>query len=286
MVMKYLKAVRLNNIILLSILFWGLISQHYFNELIFSFDHIWLFLSIIFTLCSGYLINNYYDFNSDNINKKSIKGISKRKYLLYYFINLIMSFACLFISNLSGGWFQLIMICHFLVFTYSLRLQHLPLIGNLLVASLCVIAISIPEFISNENLMNLSFNMEESIAFTYLICCFGFTLIRELVKDIEDIKGDKDVNSKTLPIIIGTKATIVTVILISIVMFGFLFYGLISTPINIKYILFYVPIITFSIYFIFNAFKGLNQNNYARLSSLIKFKFFTASIWLYLSLFL
>ena len=284
--MKYLKSVRLNNIILLSILFWGLISHHYINELSFSFDHLWLFLSIIFTLCSGYLINNYYDFNSDNINKKSIKGISKRKYLLYYFINLILSFTCLLISNLSGGWFQLIMICHFLVFTYSLRIQHLPLIGNILVASLCLIAISIPEFISNKNLMNLSFNMEESIAFTYLFSSFGFTLIRELVKDIEDIKGDKEANSKTLPIIIGTKATIVTVILISIVMFGLLFYGLISTPINIKYILFYIPIIIFSIYFIYNAFKGLNQNNYPRLSRLIKLKFFTASIWLYLSLFI
>ena len=281
--MKYLKAIRIKNIILLSILFWGLILQHYLNELYFSFDHLWLFLAIIFTLSSGYLINNYYDFNSDIINNKSIKSISKKDYLIFYFINLIISFLCLFISDLSGGWFQLVMICHFSVYIYSLKTQHIPLLGNLMVASLCAISISIPEFISNKNFLNLSFNLQESIGFTFLFFSFGFTLIREIIKDIEDIKGDNSTNSKTLPIILGIKPSIIIVILISLMMLVMLIYGMLSSPFTILYVLFYVPIIILSVAFIFKAFQGINQNNYSTLSSLIKLKFFTASIWLYLS---
>ena len=281
--MKYLKAIRINNIILLSILFWGLISQHYKEELRFSFDHLWLFLAIIFTLCSGYLINNYYDFNSDIINNKSIKGISKKEYLVYYFINLFLSFLCLFISDLSGGWFQLVMICHFSVFLYSLKTQHIPLLGNLMVAGLCAIAISIPEFISNKNFLNLSFNLQESIAFTFLFFSFGFTLIREIIKDMEDIKGDQKTNSKTLPIVIGIKPSKIIVILISLMMLVMLIYGMLSSPFTMLYILFYFPLIILSVAFIYKAFEGLDQNNYSTLSRLIKLKFFTASIWLYLS---
>ena len=281
--MKYLKAIRINNIILLSILFWGLTSQHYKEELRFSFDHLWLFLAIIFTLCSGYLINNYYDFNSDIINNKSIKGISKKEYLVYYFINLFLSFLCLFISDLSGGWFQLVMICHFSVFLYSLKTQHIPLLGNLMVAGLCAIAISIPEFISNKNFLNLSFNLQESIAFTFLFFSFGFTLIREIIKDMEDIKGDQKTNSKTLPIVIGIKPSKIIVILISLMMLVMLIYGMLSSPFTMLYILFYFPLIILSVAFIYKAFEGLDQNNYSPLSRLIKLKFFTASIWLYLS---
>tara|TARA_Y100000385_G_scaffold69783_1_gene69976 strand:- start:1826 stop:2680 length:855 start_codon:yes stop_codon:yes gene_type:complete len=281
--MKYLKAIRINNIILLSILFWGLTSQHFKEELRFSFDHLWLFLAIIFTLCSGYLINNYYDFNSDIINNKSIKGISKKEYLVYYFINLFLSFLCLFISDLSGGWFQLVMICHFSVFLYSLKTQHIPLLGNLMVAGLCAIAISIPEFISNKNFLNLSFNLQESIAFTFLFFSFGFTLIREIIKDMEDIKGDQKTNSKTLPIVIGIKPSKIIVILISLMMLVMLIYGMLSSPFTMLYILFYFPLIILSVAFIYKAFEGLDQNNYSTLSRLIKLKFFTASIWLYLS---
>ena len=281
--MKYLKAIRINNIILLSILFWGLISQHYKEELRFSFDHLWLFLAIIFTLCSGYLINNYYDFNSDIINNKSIKGISKKEYLVYYFINLFLSFLCLFISDLSGGWFQLVMICHFSVYLYSLKTQHIPVVGNLMVAGLCAIAISIPEFISNKNFLNLSFNLQESIAFTFLFFSFGFTLIREIIKDMEDIKGDQKTNSKTLPIVIGIKPSKIIVILISLMMLVMLIYGMLSSPFTMLYILFYFPLIILSVAFIYKAFEGLDQNNYSTLSRLIKLKFFTASIWLYLS---
>lgn len=280
--MKYLKAIRINNIILLSILFWGLISQHYKEELCFSLDHLWLFLAIIFTLCSGYLINNYYDFNSDGINNKSIKGISQKKYLVYYFINLFLSFLCLFISDLSGGWFQLVMICHFSVFLYSLKTQHIPIVGNLMVAGLCAISISIPEFISNKNFLNLSFNLQESIAFTFLFFSFGFTLIREIIKDMEDMKGDQKTNSKTLPIVIGIKPSIIVVLLISLMMLLLLIYGMLSSPFTMLYVLFYISLIILSVAFILKAFQGLDQNNYSTLSRLIKLKFFTASIWLYL----
>ena len=152
-----------------------------------------------------------------------------------------------------------------------------------MVAGLCAIAISIPEFISHNNTINLSFNLEESFAFTFLFFSFGFTLIREIIKDMEDMEGDQKTNSKTLPIVIGIKPSIIVVLLISLIMLLLLIYGMLSSPFTMLYVLFYISLIILSVAFIFKAFQGLDQNNYSTLSRLIKLKFFTASIWLDLS---
>ena len=57
MVKKYFKAIRIKNLALLSLLFWGLMLHHYSENFSFNVDHLWLFFSVIFTTSSGYLIN-------------------------------------------------------------------------------------------------------------------------------------------------------------------------------------------------------------------------------------
>ena len=284
MVIHYFKSIRLINIILIGILFWGLIAHHYQNGLHFKFDHFWLFLSIVFTLCSGYLINNYYDFESDIINEKGIKEISRKYYLKAYLIHFILSFVCLFISNLSGGWIQLVMICHFLVFIYSFKFQHVPLIGNLVVAFLCTIAICIPEHLAGNKISILNFNLTDSISSTYIFFCFGLTFIREIIKDLEDFEGDSMTRSITLPVFIGIKNPSLFVVLFTLLMLGLLIFGLLSTPFNLIYSLFYFPTIALLLYFLIQLIKTFNQLPYSYLSKLIKINFFVASAWLYISM--
>ena len=74
MVKNYLKSVRITNLILLGVLFWGIMYQTYNNEFSFCMDHLLLFLAIISTTASGYLVNNYYDIRSDEINGKSFEN--------------------------------------------------------------------------------------------------------------------------------------------------------------------------------------------------------------------
>ncbi len=284
MVSKYFQSIRLINITLIGILYWGLLTHHYLCELNFKIDHFWLFLSIVFTLCSGYLINNYYDFESDKINNKKIEGISRKYYLKAYLIHLILSFFFLFISNLSGGWIQLVMICHLLVFIYSFKFQHIPLLGNILVAFLCAIVICIPEHLAGNEISISNFNLKDSISSTYILFCFGLTIIREIIKDLEDYEGDSSTKSKTLPVLLGIKTSSVFVVLFSILVLILLIFGLTSTPFDLIYLIFYLPMIGLHLYLVIQLIKTFNQLPYAFLSRLIKIKFFVASAWLYISM--
>ena len=107
MVKNYLKSIRFVNLILLFLLFWGLLFQikpnPFFSTV--NLDTILLSLSIILTTAAGYLINNFFDFNSDAINgKKSILFFQK---LLSYFIHysyliiVLLGFYIKFIGSLD-----------------------------------------------------------------------------------------------------------------------------------------------------------------------------------------
>ena len=83
MVISYLKSIRYLNLLLLSILFWGLMIHQYQRELTPELDHFWLFIAILFTTICGYQINNYYDIPSDKINQKAIDKLSEGFYLKF-----------------------------------------------------------------------------------------------------------------------------------------------------------------------------------------------------------
>ena len=118
MVKNYFKAIRIKNLGLLSLLFWGLMLHNYSESFSIKTDKILLFLSIITTTAAGYLINNYFDLKSDVINNKNISGLSKKKYYLLYLAHVLLSFIFLFASDISSAWIQLVMVCHFIIYLY------------------------------------------------------------------------------------------------------------------------------------------------------------------------
>ena len=205
MVISYLNSIRYINLLLLSVLFWGLMIHQYHRELTPETDHFWLYTAILFTTICGYHINNYYDIKSDKINQKAIDKLSEGFYLKSYLLHFFISFLVLLISDLSGQWFLVIMFTHLALIAYSARIKNWPLLGNIIVAILCSILVIIPESINKANFNFEDLNLANNTNMIYVIFCFGLTLIREITKDMEDIKGDKAVNSKTLPVISGIK---------------------------------------------------------------------------------
>ena len=123
------------------------------------------------------------------------------------FLHFFFSFLVLFISDLSGQWFLLIMFTHLALIAYSTRIKNWPLLGNIIIAILCSILVIIPEGLNKANFNFEDFNLAKNTNMVYVSFCFALTLIREIIKDMEDINGDKAVNSKTLPIILGIKST-------------------------------------------------------------------------------
>ena len=242
-----------------------------------------LSLSIIFTASSGYLINNLNDIKSDLTNNKNQFGFTKRYYLITYLLNVACSFIFLFLSGLSGAWIQLVFYCHLLVISYSILLQHIPLLGNLAVALLCGIVLYIPSVIQRGFYFETTFNLNESVVELYVIFCVLFTIARELIKDIEDINGDLTIQSKTFPIVFGITPTKGLIALIFISSSLLLSLGLIRTPFSISSFSFFIPSLVITFVLLLSTLLAKETTSFQKLSKLIKLLFLFSTLWLYVN---
>ena len=288
MVKNYLKSIRFVNLILLFLLFWGLLIQHeskpFFSSI--NLDAILLSLSIILTTASGYLINNFFDFNSDAINGKNQFYFSKSHYLISYIIHVLISFILIFITDLSGAWIQLVFYCHSLVLFYSVFLQHIPIIGNLSVAVLCGIVVYIPHILQTGFQWDNNFNLLEANAELLVIFSMLFTLARELIKDVEDLKGDQKTNSNTIAVAFGVRTSKILIISVFFTSFLILVYSCFMTPFTINSLCFFIPTVVITGLLIFKSIKSNNRDAFTELSKLVKIQFFTATVWLYIEVIL
>jgi len=287
MVKNYLKSIRFVNLILLFLLFWGLLIQHEskpFSSV--NLDTLLLSLSIILTTASGYLINNFFDFNSDAINGKNQFYFSKSHYLISYIIHVLLSFIFIFITDLSGAWIQLVFYCHSLVLFYSVFLQHIPIIGNLSVAVLCGIVVYIPHILQTGFQWDNNFNLHEANAELLVIFSMLFTLARELIKDVEDLKGDQKTNSNTIAVAFGVRTSKILIISVFFTSFLILVYSCFMTPLTINSLCFFIPTVVITGLLIFKSIKSNNRDAFTELSKLVKIQFFTATVWLYIEVIL
>jgi 4-hydroxybenzoate polyprenyltransferase len=149
----------------------------------------------------GYIINDYMDVMLDLINKpgKVIVGktISRRWAM---FLHLLLNGLALFFALLIGKKIALlVLICAICLWLYSQFLKKTYLAGNLLVAALTAFTIWIL-YVFNPNIMQAGI-------WVYSLFAFGTTLIREIIKDAEDLRGDQKFKSRTLPIVVGIRKT-------------------------------------------------------------------------------
>ena len=284
MVKKYFKAIRIKNLALLGLIFWGLMLHNYSESFSFEIDHFLLFTSVIVTTASGYLINNYYDINSDKINNKNIENLSKTFYGNCYLLHLFTSLLVLFISDLSPGWLNLVIITHILVYLYSLKLQHWPIIGNLLVALLSSIVLLIPYWLSGDFWELENFNISENLNQIFVIFCFLLSMKREIVKDMEDIQGDLKTGSYTLAIIAGQKFSKIILSILVLISIGFLIICVLESILNIQIIFFFLTMISLLVAFLYKTYLSFEKSDFKTLSNLLKINFLAAGIWLYILL--
>lgn len=224
---KYISLLRVQNLlivsILMSILYYGLILPKFSYEGIGSvFNQFQYPVFILITLIitgSAYIVNDIFDISSDKINKpqKALIGNSisiKNAYRFYFillFAGLVLSLWIAISINKFHYIFLYISPVAFLYF-YSRFFKKTFLAGNLLVSffSMGVPAILIIfeynelELLKNKNQENYSFLI--SIFGAFMIFSFLMTLYREIIKDIEDIEGDKYLDANTLPIKMGVEA--------------------------------------------------------------------------------
>jgi 4-hydroxybenzoate polyprenyltransferase len=167
------------------------------------FTDVWLFIlsaSTILIAAAGYIINDYYDVKIDLINKPERVVIGKsitRRYAIFFHTALsFLGVALGLLINWKVG--AINFVCAFLLWLYSNNLKRQPLIGNVVVSFLTGLSVFILVFLY-EQLFPL--------VVAYSLFAFFMTLIREVVKDMEDVKGDNSFGCKTLPIVWGIRKT-------------------------------------------------------------------------------
>ena len=172
--------------------------------------------AVFFETAAGNVINDYFDYNIDLVNKPerpipsgriSLKNGRNYAYLLF-----LAGTVCGFlISYMTNNWipFIIVLIADVVLYLYAYKLKATPLIGNLAVGFMTGFGFVFGGFcINNPNIIMTSIFLG--------FFAFVMTTAREIIKDIEDVEGDKKDGARTLPIIIGKKkpAILATILII------------------------------------------------------------------------
>ena len=190
-----------------------------------------LLIVTILIAASGYIVNDIYDYNLDQINKpeKVVLGkfLKSRDaiiiYMMFNCLAIVLSiFLCMKIEQeIYILVFLLIIYCLWL---YSKKLKKYKTIGNILVAFFISLSILNVPLFSYKNILSDDRFFVFLIISIFSVLAFLINVKREIIKDIEDIEGDKIHKVKSLPIIFGTKKSkLVTIIIGIILMFAISF---------------------------------------------------------------
>ena len=266
---------------------YALINSFIINPSLTSVDFIILSLSILFITAGGYIINDLYDIEADTINKPLkvyiSKSISKKNAWFIYLLSSTLGVSLgIYLSVIKNSDFLSFYFIGttLLLFLYSVLLKKQVFIGNLCISLLVALPIYLLyKFDSNSKTISniLQYFFLSIAVFYYMFFAFLTTMIREIIKDIEDINGDYTVKLKTLPILIGkTRARNISIFL-SVVLLLFLFLVSSNYFISKKYflgtIMLMISIIV--VHFIFKSWNAITKKQFHYLSNLMKLIMFT-----------
>ena len=216
--------------------------------------NIWfIVLSSSFSISGGYIINNFYDSDKDLINRplKTIleKEISGRtRLIVYIFLNII---ALIFSALVSLKAFLFFSFYILGIFVYSIKISKYPFIGNFL----SVLLVITPFFAIA--LYYKNFSME---IITHALFLFFVILIKEIIKDLKNLKGDFTMNYLTIPVIYGDKLTKGYITIYVFLVIGICFNLITKYDISLM-VYFYFFSIPFFFLFLYLLWK-FNDNKY------------------------
>lgn len=215
----YLKLVRLPNLLVVvltqALVFYHLIKPAFQQNAIHIALKDWQFWSIsaacVMVTAAGYIINDILDADGDAVNRPGTNvvhkiGVANCRYFYLSLVLLGFGFCLLLAFSLQ----QQKLLWLYPVTTgalalYSRYIKPLPLVGNLLVALLCAGVPSLIALAERDGIAELLHLEPFKVRLLIIYICFAFltTLLRELIKDLEDLKGDIILGRQTLPIVLG-----------------------------------------------------------------------------------
>ena len=233
------------------------------SSILFDFQLFLLILSSSIAIASGYIINNFYDYEKDLINKpiksKIDKVIRKRTKLSLY---ITLNFLCIYTSSLVS-WRAVLFfsIYIFVIWLYSHKLKRTLFIGNVVSSLLSVI----PFFI-----ILIYYKNFELIIFLYAIFLFLIVYMREIIKDLENIKGDFTLDYRTIPVVYGEKSSKYLLSIVSLLTLAIIYILLSGFDTGMMFYYYYFSIAVL-LFFIIVLWKYDSKKYYNFLHNLLKF---------------
>ena len=235
--MHFIQLIRPINLFIIGFTMYGLgwylegVSNYNEGAGLMSIEFALLVFSTMMIAAAGNIINDYFDVKADRVNKPErliIGKFVKRRVAIatHWIINIFAFVIALYLSwKLDTFWYLFIHLFSInLLWYYSVYLKRKFLIGNILIALLTALVPIIVGFyfydVQNTSAYNLNqhsapFPIETSnfillLSFGFAGSAFLLNLARDIIKDMEDVKGDKKINAKTLPIVLGfTKSKVI-----------------------------------------------------------------------------
>lgn len=307
----YLQLLRVGNLTFVAILLYvmekwvatPLLQLEQFGELMPWWVLTLLIVSVVGIAAGGYVINDYFDVKIDRINRPDnlvvTRIISRDTAMhLFYGLTAVGVIAGTVVAWWAHSWTLLFtyVVIPGLLWFYSASYKRMFLIGNLVVAFASAI---VPLLVAIANADYLHHLYQNALAYSPIVgelyvwtggfAAFAFLLtwVREIVKDIEDIEGDREMECRTLPIVWGDKvakiiATILLVViatLIVYILFAVLPFSHEWKSLPTRYVVFglIVPILC-SIVLLWAA---NNRTEYHRVQTIIKFTMFMGMLFSY-----
>ncbi|MEZ4873921.1 MAG: geranylgeranylglycerol-phosphate geranylgeranyltransferase [Flavobacteriaceae bacterium] len=285
--LPYVKIIRPINLLLI------IVAQFLINYFLFEpfeieltltpFSFLILVMATVCIAAGGNIINDIYDVGIDTINKpKRVivgKSISEKTAYTYYMLltstGVVLGFV---LSNVIGksNLAVVFILVAALLYWYASFLKSVLLLGNILISLLVGFSLLLLVLFNifpslNEMDKPIQLLLSKTVL-GYAIAAFYFNLMREIVKDIQDINGDKNGGRTTLPMVLGISRT--TLLLFAMALFGlfllllFCYHNLYTHPVVLFYFIFLIcgPLLVFAM----KAWSASKPKDFQRLSLLLK----------------
>lgn len=296
---SYLRLIRIPNLLILAfgqfavqyLIIRPVLSIYQVDLQLSALDFAMLVISTVLLAAAGYAINDYYDVESDRINKPGKNMASsepgrRRVYVLYISMNII---ACVlgFVVAFRAGSFKLgfvQVVLALVLFYYSLKYKRLFLTGNIvvsLITAFSLLMVWLFEFFAIKQNPEVFTTLMGSFGrITWLVgglSAFAFltNLIREIVKDAEDVEGDRAMGCNTLAVNSGTGIsarvaallTLLTVLLLAVAQYFLYLSGYGNTA---GFLLVAQALL---VYILVNLFRARTRKQFSFVSNMLKILF-------------
>ncbi|CAN5552476.1 geranylgeranylglycerol-phosphate geranylgeranyltransferase [soil metagenome] len=289
----YLRLIRLPNLIMLGLmqgLFWfalvkPILVMEEKSTSISTLNVLLVILSCILIAGGGYIINDVEDQQIDQINKPSKKVVGNiipkdaayNLYMTFTFIGVLIAFYLSFIQSIR--YFGIIsLVTAGLLYFYATAYKCIPALGNFIISFLTALSIYVlvvidPTIYSDAAILTL--------AFGYMVFSFLLTMVRELIKDLEDQAGDAACGCSTMVVKFGPKPVKVIAFFTSMItLLLLIFIQLISKQwenmLPFLYVIIFIEIPL--VYLMMKIWSAVDTKEYGKASLITKLIMFTGVI--------